>query len=93
MMGYLSKAAGVMLVLALAEPAAAQRIKAGLLTCDVSAGIGLIITSQKQVSCAFKPDQPGRQSLSLSYSFVSDAMSASPAADRRGMALVAVVPL
>ena len=61
MMGYLSKAAGVMLVLALAEPAAAQRIKAGLLTCDVSAGIGLIITSQKQVSCAFKPDQPGRQ--------------------------------
>jgi hypothetical protein len=61
MMGYLSKAAGVMLVLALSEPAAAQRIKAGLLTCDVSAGIGLIITSQKQVSCAFKPDQPGRQ--------------------------------
>ena len=61
MMGYLSKAAGVMLVLALAEPAASQHIKAGLLTCDVSAGIGLIITSQKQVSCAFKPDQPGRQ--------------------------------
>ena len=61
MMGYLSKAAGVMLVLALAEPAASQQIKAGLLTCDVSAGIGLIITSHKQVSFAFKPDQPGRQ--------------------------------
>jgi Protein of unknown function (DUF992) len=44
-----------------AEPAAAQRIRAGLLTCDVSAGIGLIITSQREVSCAFKPDQPGRQ--------------------------------
>jgi hypothetical protein len=39
MMGYLSKAASVMLVLALADPAAAQRIKAGLLTCDVSAGM------------------------------------------------------
>ena len=41
MMGYLSKAAAVMLVHALADPVAAQRIKAGLLTCDVSAGIGL----------------------------------------------------
>ena len=46
MMGCLSKAAGVMLVLALTEPAAAQRIKARPLTCDVSAGIGLIINSQ-----------------------------------------------
>jgi Protein of unknown function (DUF992) len=61
MMRYVIQAAGMVLALALAEPAAAQRIKAGLLTCDVSAGIGLIITSQRQVSCAFKPDQPGRQ--------------------------------
>jgi Protein of unknown function (DUF992) len=61
MVRYVIKAAGMVLALALAEPAAAQRIKAGLLTCDVSAGIGLIITSQRQVSCAFKPDQPGRQ--------------------------------
>ena len=28
------------------------------MTCDVSAGIGLIITSQKQLSCAFVPDNP-----------------------------------
>jgi hypothetical protein len=53
----------VLLVLAVvsAEPAAAQRIRAGLLTCDVSAGIGFVVTSQKQVSCAFKPEGPGRQ--------------------------------
>ena len=54
-------AVAIVLAIASAEPVAAQRIRAGLLTCDVSAGIGLIITSQKQVSCAFKPNQPGRQ--------------------------------
>ena len=31
-----------------------------VLTCDVSAGIGLIITSKKQISCAFAPKGPGR---------------------------------
>jgi hypothetical protein len=54
-------AAALALTVAAAEPAAAQRIKAGLLTCDVSGGIGLIITSQKQVSCVFNPDGPGPQ--------------------------------
>src|SRR5271165_512434 len=52
---------GAVAIVLATEPVAAQQIRAGLLTCDVSAGIGLIITSQKQVSCAFKPDQPGRQ--------------------------------
>jgi Protein of unknown function (DUF992) len=45
------------LVIAVARPAAAQQVRAGLLTCDVSAGIGLIITSQKQVTCTFAPDR------------------------------------
>ena len=54
-------AAAVVLTIACADPAAAQRIKAGILTCDVSAGIGLIIGSQKQVSCAFSPELPGPQ--------------------------------
>jgi Protein of unknown function (DUF992) len=43
------------------EPAAAQRVRAGLLTCDVSGGFGFIIGSSKQVSCVFAPDQPGPQ--------------------------------
>ena len=47
------------LAVASADPAAAQRIKAGILTCDVSAGIGLILGSQKSVSCAFNPEGPG----------------------------------
>jgi hypothetical protein len=54
-------AAALALAVASAEPAAAQRIKAGLLTCDVSGGIGLIIASQKQVSCVYAPDSPGPQ--------------------------------
>jgi len=46
--------------LALAGTAQAQdRVQAGSLTCDVSAGIGLIIGSQRNVSCTFTPAQPG----------------------------------
>jgi len=45
-------------MLALAQPSVAQQVRAGLLTCDVSAGIGLIITSQKQLACSFVPDNP-----------------------------------
>src|ERR1700688_4422503 len=44
-----------------AERAQAQRIGTGVLNCDVSAGIGLIIGSQRSVNCLFTPDQPGPQ--------------------------------
>ena len=50
-------AVGTLIALALPERAAAQQVRAGLLTCDVSAGIGLIITSQKEVSCVFSPER------------------------------------
>ncbi|MGC1937516.1 MAG: DUF992 domain-containing protein, partial [Pseudolabrys sp.] len=42
-----------------ATMAQAERVKAGTLTCDISGGIGLIITSHKEVSCIFTPSQPG----------------------------------
>src|SRR5262245_28991141 len=48
--------------IAVAGPAAAQapqRVRVGTLTCDISAGIGLIIGSQKQVQCLFTPVEPG----------------------------------
>jgi hypothetical protein len=51
-------AVAIVSAIASADPAAAQQIRAGLLTCDVSAGIGLIIGSQKQISCVFAPEQP-----------------------------------
>ncbi|HYM34662.1 MAG TPA: DUF992 domain-containing protein [Steroidobacteraceae bacterium] len=37
---------------------APQRVKVGTLNCDISAGIGLIIASQKQVTCMFTPSEP-----------------------------------
>ena len=49
--------AAITLALAPAQPAAAQQMRTGVLTCDVSAGIGLIITSQKEISCSFVPDR------------------------------------
>ena len=38
---------------------AQERVEAGSLTCDVSAGLGLIIGSQRTVYCTFTPAQPG----------------------------------
>src|SRR5438874_9784349 len=54
-------AAALALAVAAADPAAAQRIKAGILDCDVSGGFGWIIGSQKSVACVFTPDRPGPQ--------------------------------
>ena len=53
----------VALALAVAslDPAAAQRLRSGLLDCDVSGGFGWIIGSQKSVDCVFTPDRPGPQ--------------------------------
>jgi hypothetical protein len=56
-------AVALALALASAQPAAAQRIKAGVLSCDVSAGIGLIIGSQRRLSCVFTPELPGPQEV------------------------------
>jgi len=38
---------------------AADRVKAGTLSCDVSGGIGLIIGSKKSMTCRFEPVAPG----------------------------------
>src|SRR6202048_2791019 len=44
-----------------AEPVNAQQVKAGVLTCDVSEGMGYIIGSQKLLSCSFGPEGAGRR--------------------------------
>jgi Protein of unknown function (DUF992) len=44
-----------------AKPIVAHEVKAGVLSCDVSAGMGLILGSQKLVSCTFSPEGPGRR--------------------------------
>jgi hypothetical protein len=61
----LVKAVALAAAIASSDPAAAQQVtaraSAGMLTCDVSAAIGLIIGSQKLISCAFAPKGPGRR--------------------------------
>ena len=55
-------ALAVVAAVALPVPAMAQaanHTKVGSLTCDISAGIGLIVTSKKAVTCMFTPSQPG----------------------------------
>src|SRR5260370_35849465 len=52
-------AAALALAVACADPAAAQRVRAGVLTCDISAGMSFIIGSQKAVACTFAPEPPG----------------------------------
>jgi hypothetical protein len=58
--GFIS-AFALVLALGSTGPAAAQRVSAGLLTCDVSSGIGYIIGSHKDVSCTFTPGGTGRR--------------------------------
>lgn len=47
-------------LLFIAGSASAQApVAAGTLTCDVSAGFGVIIGSRRSVNCTFAPSQPG----------------------------------
>jgi hypothetical protein len=59
--------AALLLLVAGIGPVTAQQIRAGLLTCNVSAGLGFIIGSQKQISCVFTPDQPSWPSRQEDY--------------------------
>ena len=60
-MRYLVVALALGLVIGPAQPVSAQQIRSGVLTCDVSAGMGLILGSQKLLSCRFSPEGPGRR--------------------------------
>jgi hypothetical protein len=63
MFRYAVGAAALTLVVASAAPAAAQRVRAGALTCDISAGMSFIVGSQKSVVCTFAPEPPGPQQV------------------------------
>ncbi len=56
--GFVATFGGALaLATAFALPASAQnRVQVGTLSCSVSAGIGLIVASQRNVNCTFKPD-------------------------------------
>jgi hypothetical protein len=62
---YAIAAIAVAAALASPLPASAQanRTKVGTLTCDISGGIGLIVASNKTVSCIFTPSQAGAREV------------------------------
>jgi Protein of unknown function (DUF992) len=45
--------------LAINPVSARERVRAGTLACDISPGFGLIVGSQKNVTCTFSPSQRG----------------------------------
>ena len=63
MLRYAIAAAALALITIAGDPAGAQRVRAGVLTCDISAGMGFIIGSQKTVACTFAPEPPGPQQV------------------------------
>ena len=63
MLRYAIAAAALALITIAGDPAGAQRVRAGVLTCDISAGMGFIIGSQKTVACTFAPEPPGAQQV------------------------------
>jgi hypothetical protein len=38
---------------AITQPVQAQYVQAGLLVCDITGGVGFLVTSQRQLSCRF----------------------------------------
>ena len=55
-----SLSAAVALTTFIASPALAQSsVKVGTLTCDVSAGIGMLITQKQTMTCSFSPADGG----------------------------------
>jgi hypothetical protein len=61
MVRYFVVALALGLALGGARPVAAQQVRAGVLSCDVAGGVGLVLGSQKLVSCAFTPEGEGRR--------------------------------
>ena len=58
---YLIVALALSLALVAAGPVAAQQVRAGVLSCDVAGGVGLVLGSHKPMSCSFTPEGEGRR--------------------------------
>ena len=56
-------AAAAVLTFAAAPADAQGPVKVGTLDCDVSAGVGMIVASQKWMRCMFIPAGPGRREV------------------------------
>jgi hypothetical protein len=61
MVRYFAITLALGLALGAARPVAAQQVRAGVLSCDVAGGVGLVLGSHKLVSCSFTPEGEGRR--------------------------------
>jgi hypothetical protein len=52
-------AASLIVGLSAGAAAAQGRVQTGTLMCDVSAGLGMIVASQRQMNCSYTPSVPG----------------------------------
>lgn len=52
-------AAAVAAFLAMPSAAHAQRVRAGVLSCDLAPTVGMIVGSQQNATCVFDPSRPG----------------------------------
>jgi hypothetical protein len=56
MVAALMGAAAVVAIASIPADAQPRRVQVGSLACSISAGIGLVVASQRNVSCNFQPD-------------------------------------
>ncbi|HEX4239675.1 MAG TPA: DUF992 domain-containing protein, partial [Xanthobacteraceae bacterium] len=56
MVAALVGAAAVVAAAAVPADAQPRRVQVGTLACSISAGVGLVVASQRNVSCNFQPD-------------------------------------
>jgi len=56
MVAALVRAAAVVVAATVPADAQPRRVQLGTLACSISAGVGMIVASQRNVSCNFQPD-------------------------------------
>lgn len=50
------------LLFAVGSASAQSQVRVGTLSCDVSAGVGLILTQRQSLACVYRPEQGGLES-------------------------------
>jgi hypothetical protein len=80
MVRYVIGAAALALAVVPVDPAGAQRVRAGVLTCDISAGLSFVIGSEKRSLATLRRSRPARRRSIAGRSASSGSMSAPPVA-------------
>lgn len=66
----LAGAAALAVVVTVPANAQPRRVQIGQLSCSISAGIGLLVVSQRNISCTFQPDNGPPEAYTGTFSIV-----------------------